>query len=787
MKNGIVLFLAVTGLAWSALAERAAVVYSGWSNSSFANEYDNHLKELGWTYEKFQNTRLPELTEKLGEYQFVIAASVANYTGTVNMKPYAAAWRKWLEEGGTLLITDANYGTVLHDWVAAFGPDFSVSCALCSSHTKPSDETRVVTVQPDPFLSCPKPLGKLIRDKYQQWSHLTKLGPDWKTPIRCVDGAPLFAYRRIGRGMVVLTTAASLKNSLIAKALLENIAADRALREKGIRIVSFDPNLKGGTAPERKCRIRLQVEPDRCRQVSAVLVSRNVQANRNSQTQATTRQGVPANGEVTLEVTTSMFRRGTVSSTFEIQADGQTILSCSWEDTLPDAISIRLKRKHLYPGNSLLPYVSITPEDFGRDQLTGIAWQLDGGAWQSCEAKSTELSIPVDGLKDGEHTFRAKLCYQPGFLESVDAAKRSLFDWGEQAEAKFFKHPEPKYRMRDDHVLLENGKPFFPFGFYEVSWTVPAEERLRMTRDVAKWGYNSVHVGMRNDEYDGDGYGVFLDECAKLGIRVITEFSESKAESVIRKYRDKAAVMGWNPGDEPAPKGITPQQMFGRYDRFKQLDPNHIAYTVICVPSQYANYAAGTDVLAPDPYPVPRTPFDEVYRRFKDAKAAANRVDTALWAVGQAFGGQGYDKKGAWPRWPDAREFRGMSYLSLMAGAKGIIYYTFYDGSFDIRKAPGLLEAVQEFPDEMRGMVPFVLDGKGKLLLEDSDGAYAMAWTLGTERRLVAVNARDKETEITLPFDGGQVLFGTPKDLRWSDGKLTFKLLPLERVVIQRQ
>ena len=166
MKNGIVLFLAVTGLAWSALAERAAVVYSGWSNSSFANEYDNHLKELGWTYEKFQNTRLPELTEKLGEYQFVIAASVANYTGTVNMKPYAAAWRKWLEEGGTLLITDANYGTVLHDWVAAFGPDFSVSCALCSSHTKPSDETRVVTVQPDPFLSCPKPLGKLIRDKY---------------------------------------------------------------------------------------------------------------------------------------------------------------------------------------------------------------------------------------------------------------------------------------------------------------------------------------------------------------------------------------------------------------------------------------------------------------------------------------------------------------------------------------------------------------------------------------------------------------------------------------------
>ena len=127
-----------------------------------------------------------------------------------------------------------------------------------------------------------------------------------------------------------------------------------------------------------------------------------------------------------------------------------------------------------------------------------------------------------------------------------------------------------------------------------------------------------------------------------------------------------------------------------------------------------------------------------------------------------------------------------MSYLSLMAGAKGIIYYTFYDSSFDIRKAPGLLEAAQEFPAEMRSLVPFVLDGKGELLAEDVDGVYAMSWTLGTEQRLVAVNARDKETEITLPFDGGQVLFGAPKDLRRSDGKLTFKLLPLERVVIQR-
>ena len=691
------LALSACGMAHAALPERVAVVYSEWSKSAFVNEYDKHLKQLGWVFDKYENFRLPELSEKLGGYNLVIATSVANYTKTVKMAPFAEAWRKWLADGGTLLVTDANYGSVLGDWVAAFGPGFESGCALCSAHTKPSDATRAVAVRPDPFLSCPKPLGDLFQKHYHQWTHLTKLGPDWHTPITCVDGAPLFAYRRVGKGLVVLTSAASLRNSPIASAMLENIAADRRLREAGIEVVSFEPNLPGGT---------------------------------------------------------------------------------------PDALSIKLKRKHVYPGDAVSPQVTVCPPAEGRDQLTGVAWRIDGGAWSERAAEDGTWTIPSAGLPIGQHLLQARLVYRDGFLAEMEKGKRELYDWGESVEAEFFTHPEPKYRIREDHVLLENGKPFFPLGFYDVSWMVPVEQRLRMAQDIAQWGYNTIHVGIQGPENKGDGYGAFLDSCARLGVRVITEFSGDPLP-VIEKYRGKPAVLGWNPGDEPAPKGITPQEMFRRYDNFKQIDPDHIAYTVICVPSQYANYAAGTDVLAPDPYPVPRRPFDDVYRRFKEAKAAANKVDTALWAVGQAFGGQKYDKKGAWPRCPDAREFRGMSYLALMAGVKGIIYYTYYDGSFDILKAPDLLEAVKAFPAELRGLIPFVLDGKGELLAEDKDGVYAMAWTRGSERRLVVVNARDKEAEVSLPFAGGQVLFGTPRNLRTDCGQLRFTISPLERVVVQ--
>ena len=109
MKKSIFVLLYATLLGCSAEAERAAVVHSDWSKSAFASEYDKHLKALGWSFDKFQNTRLPELTEKLGDYQFVIAASVANYTQTVNIGPYAAAWRIVQVPVGLLLALRATY------------------------------------------------------------------------------------------------------------------------------------------------------------------------------------------------------------------------------------------------------------------------------------------------------------------------------------------------------------------------------------------------------------------------------------------------------------------------------------------------------------------------------------------------------------------------------------------------------------------------------------------------------------------------------------------------------
>ena len=420
------LALSAGGLAHAALPDRAAVVYSDWSKSAFANEYDKHLKQLGWAFDKYENVRLPELSGKLGGYNLVIATSVANYTQTVKMAPFAETWRKWIADGGTLLVTDANYGSVLGDWVAAFGPGFESGYALCSAHTKPSDATRAVTVRPDPLLSCPKPLGDLFKKHYRQWAHLTKFGPDWHTPITCVDGAPLFAYRRFGKGLVVLTSAASLRNSPIASALLENVATDMRLREKGIEVLSFEPNLPGGSLAERVSRLRLKFASGGARKVTATLAARNGRAKGKAEAKAVEEAAVPPSGEVTLAPACTLVRNGVVASRLEVALDGETIFSCSWEETMPDALSIKLRRKHLYPGDAVSPQVAVCPPTEGRDQLTGVAWRIDGGEWHERAAQGGAWTIPAVALPFGRHVLQARLVYRDGFLAAMEKGKRAL-------------------------------------------------------------------------------------------------------------------------------------------------------------------------------------------------------------------------------------------------------------------------------------------------------------------------------------------------------------------------
>lgn len=761
------IFLALLALVSVSLTADVAVLYSSWANNakSFFKEFDKSLDTLKIKAVKYENIKLDELTKDLPNYEMVIVTSCANYDNTTDLKPYADAWRDYLANGGMIFLADANYVSVLGKLLNRLGPEFELIPNLCISHTNPSPDNAKAFIKPHNLLHFPTIVTPALQQQ-SHWGHLTPKQPEkWDIIETCVDGKALTLAKTYGKGLLFVTVHSSLRAGTaadFARNTITNMRAQGKLKGLGLDIISME-------TPTRKTDTQMMLKLKTTGKTDGLSFSLKY-TGKNGMTEAPVNKTVDGD-TVTFTAPITYQVRGKIQFNAMLK-DGQQILSDSnWQDELPEILTSKLRRKHFYPGmNELEAWLTAVP-DYPEAGPLSIRWTLDSGipATQPIDGTKATIKFAVGKLALGKHIIAWEL------LQNGKAIAK--------LEQDFFIHPEATMRFREDGTLLNNGKPFFPFGMYHVSWAVPPAHRLEMIRNIAQYGYNLVHVGILKTEKDTETYGQFLDECQKLGIYVITEFGYKNTE-VIEKYKNHPAVLGWNPGDEPANRGISNTEMFNRYDTFKQLDPNHIAYTVICIPAQYKNYASGTDVLSPDPYPIPNAPIDNVYRAFKSAWAEAMKYDTALWGVPQCFGGYG-----GWKRPPNGDEYRGMLYLALMAGVKGFVNYTYFDNGFFLPKDDELWDACKKVPTEMKPLIPFILNGKRKVHEENANGIYIATWTLDGRTAIVVVNAsKDKALPFELKgdFANAKLDFGTVQDMKATAEGLSGALRPLGQAVFYR-
>ncbi len=766
MKRTVICTIALI-VAVTAVAD-VAVMYSSWANNAKAYfaEFDKTLEKLNIKAVKYENTKLAELTKDLTKYEMVLITSCGNYDNTTDLKPYADAWRGYLAKGGMIFLADANYPSVLDSFLNRLGPEFELTPDLCISHTKPTPENARAFIKPHNLLHFPTIVTPALQQQ-SHWGHLTPKQPKkWDIIETCVDKKALTLAKSYGKGLLFVTVHSSLRGGTAAdfvRSTIVNMRAQGRLKSSGLDIIAME-------TPTRKTNTKMLLRLKTSGKTDSLAFSLKY-TGKNGMVESPVVKKVEGN-TVTFTAPITYMVRGRIQFNATLK-DGQRILSDSgWQDNLPEIIMSKLRRKHFYPGMNELEAWLTTVPDYPQNGSLAVHWRLDGGSdnvqSMSKDMKAT-VKMDITGLALGKHVIEWELKQNGKSLAKL--------------EQDFFVHPEPTMRFREDGTLLNNGKPFFPFGMYHVSWDVPPEHRLDMVKEIAQYGYNLVQVGICLSEKNTDTYGQFLDECQKLGIYVITEF-QLPAEEVIQKYKDHPAVLGWNPGDEPANRGISNTEMFRRYDTFKQLDPNHIAYTVICIPAQYKNYASGTDVLSPDPYPVPNSPIDSVYRAFKSAWEEAMKYDTALWGVPQCFGGYG-----GWKRAPNGDEYRGMLYLALMAGVKGFVNYTYFDKGFYLPLDDELWEACKKVPTEMKPLIPFVLDGKRKVHAENANGIYVATWTLGGRTAVVVVNASQNTSlpfELKGDFANAKLDFGTVQNLKATAAGLKGTLRPLGQAVLYK-
>ena len=254
--------------------------------------------------------------------------------------------------------------------------------------------------------------------------------------------------------------------------------------------------------------------------------------------------------------------------------------------------------------------------------------------------------------------------------------------------------PQPTVFLDSHNRTIVNGKPFFPLGWYFGPGPTTKNFEEHLDR-VAVSPFNTIMC------YGINVGGVekvraYLDALAARHLKIIYSIKDVYAgtegyyepvlgfrgeEAIVRGivplFRDHPALLAWYLNDE------FPLTMRDRLDArqqlVRQLDPNHPTWAVLYQVDEFYGYLNSADVLGADPYPVSEKPVTMAADWTRKCAAVSDGL-RPLWMVPQAMDWACYHKDRADKyRAPTLDEELVMTYLCLIHGAHGLIYYCYHD------------------------------------------------------------------------------------------------------------
>jgi hypothetical protein len=255
-------------------------------------------------------------------------------------------------------------------------------------------------------------------------------------------------------------------------------------------------------------------------------------------------------------------------------------------------------------------------------------------------------------------------------------------------------------KIRPDGVFEFDGKPAFPIGFTTApAPTAKAPSGGSGYRELASNGlaFNRCGIPGKWGPDSEAGLDAMLDAAAKAGLlcaMYIPEVSEIKPgdtakeaelRRVVNKYKPHPAVAFWKGADEPEWGKVPVEDLQAFYRIVHELDPNHPVWITQAPRGSVQSlkpYKAVYDVGAMDVYPVSYPPgvhSDIPNKSLSMVGDYAARIAEAggtkpFWMVLQICF-SGVTKPGRTLRFPTFAEQRYMSYQSIIAGARGLLYF----------------------------------------------------------------------------------------------------------------
>lgn len=382
------------------------------------------------------------------------------------------------------------------------------------------------------------------------------------------------------------------------------------------------------------------------------------------------------------------------------------------------ALSERVSRERRDP---ILPIEVTLYADlaqFGGATLELAAHSEDGAeAWSESFSQTDSRSIsvaPEERLADGKYQWSARLLH--------DGEEIRRFD------GRWWYIPAPNY-LTEDGMTLVNGEPFFARGLYHVE---PEDYEL-----VKAHGFNVVQCHADNVEA-AEAAGLNTGVALYWGSSPGSEAWRAKVDLLL----DNESIFAWWIQDEPDGSRMSTDLLADCYMYIRERDPNRPAYTCLCVPGSYPDYAPQTDIVSIDVYPIGRGRIESIAETLEHAQnVIPNHVN---YFIGQI-----------WP-WPNARqveapEHRAMTYLALTHGARGLFWYSFRDPNWYIPDDnPAVWAEMKRVNDELTVLEPALLNANLGEATFAHGAIHASARRAGDELFVMAVNPTEEPVSAQL-------------------------------------
>ena len=292
-------------------------------------------------------------------------------------------------------------------------------------------------------------------------------------------------------------------------------------------------------------------------------------------------------------------------------------------------------------------------------------------------------------------------------------------------------------RFDEAGVTLVDGKPFFPVGIYIYQLTPD------IMADLKAKDFNTIV------NISGDGFQIGqLDTIRDNGMMAVVPSSPDWVAAA----RNHSALLAWYLRDEPEGHGHSPEAVRERYLELKKDEPNHPIGLTHYLFESFGQYKDGCDYTMSDVYPVTAqrdVPLLNVGIHIDEAHRVHGGAGWPTWAWIQCFGGPQTDGgKWAVPR-PD--ELRCMTYIALVHGATGILYFAYWP------QAPEMWASVGPLNREINRLAPWLTAPGTDIPARSSQGAVQVRARKSVRGLLViAVNTGGETVDADITLEGVQ-------------------------------